>query len=228
MQIKKNWDKSLKLGGFITWQKWMPRTLFPSRSKGGDQHIIPIMLGTTSRTAPEMPDLAGRPTWARRMNKTFYFKMKIKLFMMSYQQYSHERQTVRRSRTCHRNAGDSGCCEQLQCSAHAHLWLDKYLHWPVWQPWHFLTHRSPRWSTTGTENWSEACEVAEKHVVVAQGNYNETFSFPSLLHKHTVSHLYLGRETACSAAPLEQFLGFTWAGMVSTVSLGHCETVQPD
>lgn len=151
MQIKKNWDKSLKLGGFITWQKWMPRTLFPSRSKGGDQHIIPIMLGTTSRTAPEMPDLAGRPTWARRMNKTFYFKMKIKLFMMSYQQYSHERQTVRRSRTCHRNAWDSGCCEQLQCSAHAHLWLDKYLHWPVWQPWHFLTHRSPRWSTTGTE-----------------------------------------------------------------------------
>lgn len=53
----------------ITWQKWMPRTLFPSRSKGGDQHITPMTLGTTSRTAPETPDLAGKPTWTRGTNK---------------------------------------------------------------------------------------------------------------------------------------------------------------
>lgn len=47
----------------------MPRTLFPSLSKGGDQHIIPMTLGTTSRTAPETPDLAGRPTWRKYIKK---------------------------------------------------------------------------------------------------------------------------------------------------------------
>lgn len=61
---------SINCGGLITWEKRMPRTLFPSRSKGGDQHIIPIMLGTTRRIAPEMPDLAGKPTWAGGAKKT--------------------------------------------------------------------------------------------------------------------------------------------------------------
>lgn len=61
-------EKWVELRCLITSQKWMPRMLFPRRSKGGDQHIIPITLGTTSRTAPEMPDLAGRPTWPRGGN----------------------------------------------------------------------------------------------------------------------------------------------------------------
>ena len=47
----------------ITVQNWMPRTLLPSLSSGGDQHMMPITLGTTSRIPPATPDLAGSPTW---------------------------------------------------------------------------------------------------------------------------------------------------------------------
>lgn len=68
-------EKSNEDGGLITWEKQMPRTLFPSRSKGGDQHIIPIMLGTTRRIAPEIPDLAGKPTWTVGANKTSKTKL---------------------------------------------------------------------------------------------------------------------------------------------------------
>lgn len=48
-----------------TVQNWIPLTLFPSLSRGGDQHMMPITLGTTSRIPPATPDLAGRPTWSR-------------------------------------------------------------------------------------------------------------------------------------------------------------------
>ena len=44
-------------------QKRIPLTLLPSLSSGGDQHMTPITLGTTSRMPPDTPDLAGRPTW---------------------------------------------------------------------------------------------------------------------------------------------------------------------
>ena len=47
----------------LTWQKCIPRTLFPTLSRGGDQHITPMTLGITSSMAPDTPDLAGTPTW---------------------------------------------------------------------------------------------------------------------------------------------------------------------
>lgn len=50
----------------VTVQNWMPLTLLPSLSSGGDQHMMPITLGTTSRIPPATPDLAGRPTWGRK------------------------------------------------------------------------------------------------------------------------------------------------------------------
>lgn len=43
----------------------MPLTLLPNLSSGGDQHMMPITLGTTSRMPPATPDLAGSPTWKR-------------------------------------------------------------------------------------------------------------------------------------------------------------------
>lgn len=46
----------------VTVQNWMPLTLLPSLSSGGDQHMMPITFGTTSRIPPATPDLAGRPT----------------------------------------------------------------------------------------------------------------------------------------------------------------------
>ena len=76
--------------------------------------------------------------------------------MAEFPSDSRGKQTVLRSRTCHRNAWDSGCCEPLPRSAHARLWLDRYRHWPAWQPWHFLTRSSPRWSTAGRGNWKES------------------------------------------------------------------------
>ena len=43
-------------------QNWMPRSELPRVSRGGDQSATHITLGTTSRMAPDTPDLAGRPT----------------------------------------------------------------------------------------------------------------------------------------------------------------------
>lgn len=48
-----------------TVQNWIPLTELPSLSSGGDQHTMPITLGTTSRIPPDTPDLAGRPTCSR-------------------------------------------------------------------------------------------------------------------------------------------------------------------
>lgn len=48
-----------------TVQNWIPLTELPSLSSGGDQHMMPITLGTTSRIPPDTPDLAGRPTCSR-------------------------------------------------------------------------------------------------------------------------------------------------------------------
>lgn len=141
----------------------MPRTLFPRRSSGGDQHIIPITLGTTSRTAPETPDLAGRPTWTTGEKEVaFVLTIPRTGFSSTWQdrtsrkvlEFSRGRRTLQRSRTCRRNAWDSGCSGRLRCSTRVPLWLDKCLHWPVWQPWHFLTHRSPQRRTTGVESWN--------------------------------------------------------------------------
>lgn len=47
----------------LTWQKWIPLTLLPILSKGDDQHIKPMTLGTTRRIPPATPDFAGRPTY---------------------------------------------------------------------------------------------------------------------------------------------------------------------
>lgn len=44
----------------------MPLTLFPSLSSGGDQHMMPMTFGTTSRIPPATPDFAGRPTWSTK------------------------------------------------------------------------------------------------------------------------------------------------------------------
>lgn len=67
------WDKTRPLKGprrvhkaEVTVQNWMPLPLLPSLSSGGDQHMMPITLGTTSRIPPATPDLAGRPTWKRQ------------------------------------------------------------------------------------------------------------------------------------------------------------------
>lgn len=59
MQRKRNRNCKFVLAS----QKCIPRTLFPTLSSGGDQHITPMMLGTTSSIAPDTPDLAGKPTW---------------------------------------------------------------------------------------------------------------------------------------------------------------------
>lgn len=50
----------------FTVQNWIPLTLLPSLSSGGDQHMMPITLGTTNRMPPATPDLAGRPTLKRQ------------------------------------------------------------------------------------------------------------------------------------------------------------------
>lgn len=55
-----------------TWQNCTARTLFPTRLIGGDQHITPMIFGTTKSTAPDTPDLAGRPTWLVKDNSTGY------------------------------------------------------------------------------------------------------------------------------------------------------------
>ena len=41
----------------------MPRTLLPMVSMQGDQTQRPSRLGTTSKTTPDTPDLAGSPTY---------------------------------------------------------------------------------------------------------------------------------------------------------------------
>lgn len=46
-----------------TVQNWIPLTLLPSLSRGGDQHMMPITFGTTSRIPPATPDFAGKPTF---------------------------------------------------------------------------------------------------------------------------------------------------------------------
>ena len=43
-------------------QNWIPRTELPRESSGGDQRATAIRLGTTRRTQPLTPDLAGKPT----------------------------------------------------------------------------------------------------------------------------------------------------------------------
>lgn len=55
-------DILLGLQTLHTVQNCIPLTELPSLSSGGDQHITPITLGTTSRIPPATPDLAGRPT----------------------------------------------------------------------------------------------------------------------------------------------------------------------
>ena len=60
MDLRHFTDEESKAG--VTVQNWMPLTLFPSLSSGGDQHMMPITLGTTNRMPPATPDLAGRPT----------------------------------------------------------------------------------------------------------------------------------------------------------------------
>lgn len=59
------WSGRQKTTGYceVTVQNWMPLTLLPNLSSGGDQHMMPITLGTTSRIPPATPDFAGRPTW---------------------------------------------------------------------------------------------------------------------------------------------------------------------
>lgn len=51
----------------ITWQNWMPLQLLPHISRGGDHKHMPIIFGTTRRTVPDTPDLAGSPTLKRYM-----------------------------------------------------------------------------------------------------------------------------------------------------------------
>lgn len=136
---------SIGRGGLITWEKRMPRTLLPSRSKGGDQHIIPIMLGTTSRIAPEMPDLAGKPTWTGGANKTSKSKLealeakKIPEFLMTHMEGKlsrevvhatgmHETQGVTDSLSAqHTLACDWTNAPIGQCGSHDASWLTGHL-----------------------------------------------------------------------------------------------------
>lgn len=67
----------ISLYRFSTVQNWIPRTLLPSLSRGGDQHIMPITLGTTSRMPPETPDLAGRPTYNTMHNLSLWQIVKM-------------------------------------------------------------------------------------------------------------------------------------------------------
>ncbi len=138
-------------------QNWIPRTLLPSLSRGGDQHTMPITLGTTSRMPPETPDLAGRPTYRTTLNlsllqivKMFVFHLKVKPSDISpgvYVWNSHGRRTVRKSRTCRRSALDSECFVQPRGSVHARLWLDRSRRSPGWLPSHWHFRRLPQWST---------------------------------------------------------------------------------
>lgn len=67
----------------LTVQNWIPLTEFPSLSRGGDQHMIPITLGTTNRIPPDTPDLAGRPTCSKERimsKKNTSAKESVKLF----------------------------------------------------------------------------------------------------------------------------------------------------
>lgn len=43
----------------------MPLQLLPHISSGGDHKQMPIIFGTTNRTVPDTPDLAGSPTYKR-------------------------------------------------------------------------------------------------------------------------------------------------------------------
>lgn len=67
MQRKRNRNCKFALAS----QKRIPRTLFPTLSSGGDQHITPMTLGTTSSIAPDTPDLAGKPTCERATGMNF-------------------------------------------------------------------------------------------------------------------------------------------------------------
>lgn len=73
LQVHTAWHSDLLLCYRMlhTVQNCIPLTELPSLSSGGDQHIIPITLGTTSKIPPATPDLAGRPTYNRE-NKTSY------------------------------------------------------------------------------------------------------------------------------------------------------------
>lgn len=68
MQRKRNRHCKFALAS----QKRIPRTLFPTLSSGGDQHITPMTLGTTSSIAPDTPDLAGKPTCERATGMDFW------------------------------------------------------------------------------------------------------------------------------------------------------------
>lgn len=141
----------------------MPRMLFPSRSKGGDQHIIPITLGTTSRTAPEMPDLAGKPTWTRgankmwattRSNKTGNTFKQIPEFPLTHVEGKLSREVVHAAGVHETQGVANGFSAQHtlacdwtntsigQCGSHDASWLTGHLNGAQLEP----------------ENWNDACE----------------------------------------------------------------------
>lgn len=68
----------------LAWQKSIPRTLFPTLSSGGDQHITPMTLGITSSIAPDTPDFAGKPTWEIRAKGWLYLWFQVKLVSVAW------------------------------------------------------------------------------------------------------------------------------------------------
>lgn len=61
----------------LAWQKCIPRTLFPTLSSGGDQHMTPMTLGITSSIAPDTPDLAGKPTLEMRARGWMWYLFQV-------------------------------------------------------------------------------------------------------------------------------------------------------
>lgn len=141
---------------FLTSQNCIPLALFPTLSSGGDQHITPMTLGTTSSMAPDTPDLAGSPTWKRAaggrvtlgQSQTGSAESEERRLLLVSR--SHGKPSGQRSRTFRRSTWDSGCCAPPPSSGCARPWLGRSPRWPGWPPWCCPTRRWPQWNRAET------------------------------------------------------------------------------
>lgn len=119
--------------------------------------------------------------------------------------HSHGKQTVLRSRTCHRSASDSAYSSLPLGSARAHPWLGRYPRWPGWPPWHWRSHMSPQWSRAGeaetiTLTAPRFTEQGDRKVKVKGGNdgNKSTWLAWEILEQHIkVKPPVCGQEAIC-------------------------------
>lgn len=114
--------------GRLTSENWIPLTLLPYSSSGGDHIQMPQMLGTTSKTIPDTPDLAGSPTYKEQLISSCYLNEILETLHGTL--HSHWKQIVLSSRTCHRSAWERVCSSQHLQKPLGPQTEGNNLHWP--------------------------------------------------------------------------------------------------